>query len=257
MAISNGNFAVNRNGGLNSMTRLLLADDDQVLSDLLSEYLRSQDLTVTQVMNGRAAVEAVTEASGSTEEIDLVVLDVMMPELDGFGALREIRAFSEVPVLMLTARGEDVDRIVGLEMGADDYLPKPCNPRELLARVRAILRRVDISGQGNFPEALEIDDLVLRSSDRTVQLSGKPVELTTAEFNMLEALMRNAGSIVSKEDLTEKGLARKLELYDRSVDMHISNLRKKLGQKPNTQQRIKTVRGIGYLYAVDTSQRDG
>lgn len=222
------------------MPRILLADDDQVLSDLLTEYLQSQELVVEQVMDGRAAVEALRE------DIDLVVLDVMMPVMDGFAALREIRTVSQVPVLMLTARGEDVDRIVGLEMGADDYLPKPCNPRELLARIRAILRRSEgaVAAAAN---ALEVGPLSLRSSDRTVSLNGDPVQLTVAEFNMLEALMLAAGAIVTKEELTEKGLARKLELYDRSVDMHISNLRRKLGQTQDGDQLIRTVRGIGYM----------
>ncbi len=226
------------------MHRILLADDDQVLSDLLTEYLQSQNLEVEQVMDGRAAVDALRE------DIDLVVLDVMMPVLDGFAALREIRMKSKVPVLMLTARGEDVDRIVGLEMGADDYLPKPCNPRELLARIRAILRRSDAAVTAGA-DALEVGDLVLRNSDRTVTLAGEPVQLTVAEFNMLEALMSVAGSIVTKEELTEKGLARKLELYDRSVDMHISNLRRKLGQSQGGEQLIRTVRGIGYMLGTD------
>lgn len=226
------------------MTQILLADDDQVLSDLLTEFLSAQQLTVTQVFDGGGAVENVL---GNT--YDLMILDVMMPVLDGFEVLREVRKTSQVPIIMLTARGEDVDRIVGLEMGADDYLPKPCNPRELLARIKAILRRVELSVTPVEPESLEFDDLIVNTGNRTVTVNGSLLELTAAEFNMLELLVRRSGVVISKEELTEKGLSRKLELYDRSVDMHISNLRKKLGKDANDKQRIKTVRGIGYLLA--------
>jgi len=230
------------------VSRVLIADDDQVLSDLLAEYLRSQEMQVVQVYDGHAAVRGVSDGS-----FDIVILDVMMPRMDGFEALREIRTSSTVPVLMLTARGEDVDRIVGLEMGADDYLPKPCNPRELLARIRAILRRADPVDPVISKEVLRVDDVSLSTADRSVTTATGEVVLTTTEFNMLEALLRNAGSIVSKEELTEKGLSRKLELYDRSVDMHISNLRRKLNDTTGENQRIKTVRGIGYLYVANKS----
>ena len=226
------------------MIRILLADDDQVLSDLLTEFLSNQQLSVTQVFDGGGAVEKTLG-----ESFDLVVLDVMMPVMDGFEVLREVRKTSQVPIIMLTARGEDVDRIVGLEMGADDYLPKPCNPRELLARIKAILRRVELSGTPVEPEALSFEDLIVNTGDRTVSVNGTQLELTAAEFNMLETLVRRPGVVISKEELTEKGLSRKLELYDRSVDMHISNLRKKLGKGADDKQRIKTVRGIGYLLA--------
>ncbi len=234
------------------MSHILLADDDEVLSDLLAEYLRSQSIQVTQVMDGQSAVEALPG-----QHIDLVILDVMMPRMDGFEALRVIRQQSQVPVLMLTARGEDVDRIVGLEMGADDYLPKPCNPRELLARIRAILRRVEPVGNDESDQMIEVGDLVMNLADRSVSQAGNAITLTMAEFNMLAALLKKSGSIVTKEELTEKGLARKLELFDRSVDMHISNLRKKLGQAATGGQRIKTIRGIGYMYAVDQGAETG
>lgn len=226
------------------MTQILLADDDQVLSDLLTEFLSGQQLAVTQVFDGGDAVESVKKTT-----YDLMILDVMMPVLDGFEVLREVRKTSQVPIIMLTARGEDVDRIVGLEMGADDYLPKPCNPRELLARIKAILRRIELSVTSVEPEALEFEDLNVNTGDRTVSVSNVQLELTAAEFNMLELLVRRPGVVISKEELTEKGLSRKLELYDRSVDMHISNLRRKLGKNANDEQRIKTVRGIGYLLA--------
>ena len=226
------------------MTRILLADDDQVLSDLLTEFLTNQQLDVTQVFDGQKAVDHIAR-----ETTDMVILDVMMPVMDGFEALREIRKNSQVPIIMLTARGEDIDRIVGLEMGADDYLPKPCNPRELLARIKAILRRVELSAAPVEPESLTYDNIVVNTGDRSVAVGGDELVLTAAEFNMLEALVRRPGVVISKEELTEKGLSRKLELYDRSVDMHISNLRKKLGKDSNNEQRIKTVRGIGYLLA--------
>jgi DNA-binding response OmpR family regulator len=222
---------------------ILLADDDTVLSDLLSEYLQRQGVRVTQVFDGDAAV---TQALSGA--YDLIVLDVMMPRQDGFEALRAIRAQTSTPVLMLTARGEDIDRILGLEMGADDYLPKPCNPRELLARIRAILRRSTGETAASQPETIAQGDLTLATGDRSVRVGGDPVVLTSTEFTVLEMLLRRAGQVVSKDMLSEQALARKLGPYDRSLDMHISNLRKKLGPLPNGEARIKTVRGIGYLY---------
>jgi two-component system response regulator CpxR len=165
--------------------------------------------------------------------------------LNGFDVLRELRAQSGLPVLMLTARGEDIDRIVGLEMGADDYLPKPFNPRELVARLRAILRR----GVGTLaPEALTVGDIALRRSDRTVSQGGRAVELTGAEFGILDILLRTPGRVVDKETLSEQVLGRRLARYDRSVDMHISNLRRKLGSGADGEPRIKAVRGAGYFY---------
>ncbi len=227
------------------MANLLLADDDVLLADLLSEFLTGQGFAVTVVPNGRAAVEAVGRGG-----IDLVVLDVMMPELDGFEALREIRSGSQVPVIMLTARGDDIDRIVGLEMGADDYLPKPCNPRELAARVRAILRRAGQEGaQDDSTSAVTVGDVSLDPSTRSATRDGAPLVLTSTEFNVLIVLLRHVGSVVTKSVLCEAALGRKLALYDRSTDMHVSNLRKKLGEHPDGSTRIKTVRGQGYLYA--------
>jgi DNA-binding response OmpR family regulator len=222
---------------------ILLADDDTVLSDLLSRYLRQAGLRVTQTFDGAAAVtHAVSDA------YDLIVLDVMLPRLDGFEALRAIRARVQTPVLMLTARGEDIDRILGLEMGADDYLPKPCNPRELLARIRAILRRSAGGPAASQPEAITCGDLTLATGDRSVRIGGQLVALTSTEFTVLASLVRQAGTVVSKEALSEQALGRKLGPYDRSLDMHISNLRKKLGPLRQSTPRIKTVRGVGYLY---------
>jgi two-component system response regulator CpxR len=222
---------------------ILLAEDDTILSDLLAKYLRREGLRVTQVFDGEAAVAATLSGA-----YDLIVLDVMMPQMDGFEALRAIRGHTQTPVLMLTARGEDIDRILGLEMGADDYVPKPCHPRELLARIRAILRRSAGTTERQRPETLVIGDLVLSTGDRTVRVGGELVILTNTEFTVLEFLLRRPGQVVSKEDLSGQALSRKLGPYDRSLDMHISNLRKKLGMLPNGDSRIKTVRGIGFLY---------
>ena len=224
------------------MTRILLADDDTELCELLAEYLAGEDFVVHTVHDGDAAVEAVRGG-----EYALVVLDVMMPLRNGFDALRAIRADSAVPVLMLTARGDDVDRIVGLEMGADDYLPKPCNPRELVARVRAILRR---SAGGAAPEPrplLRSGEVELDPARRTVAVAGAPVTLTATEFNLLQALMERAGTVITKEDLCELALHRPLQRFDRSVDVHVSNLRKKLGPTPDGAQRVQAVRGVGYV----------
>ena len=230
--------------------QLLIADDDAVLNDLLADYLRGEGFAVSQAADGTAALAAV--AAGG---IELVVLDVMMPGMNGFDALREIRALpgaaGRTAVLMLTARGEDVDRIVGLEMGADDYLPKPANPRELAARVRAILRRAEQHAAPTAAggELLTVGDLQLNAGDRSVSVDNRVVALTSTEFNLLEVLLRAAGRVVGKSELTERGLGRKLTLYDRAADMHVSNLRRKLGGNACGGQRIVTVRGVGYLYA--------
>lgn len=226
------------------MASVLLADDDVELCDLLQEYLVGEGFEVETVHDGEHATQA---AQGGA--FDILVLDVMMPKLNGFDVLRQLRTDSELPILMLTARGDDIDRIVGLEIGADDYLVKPCNPRELAARIRAVLRRTQLSIAHESP-LIEIDDLRLTPSQRTVERSGKPITLTSTEFSVLEVLMRQAGQVVSKDDLTEEALGRKLTAYDRSIDMHVSNLRKKLGPATDGSQRIKTVRSVGYLYAV-------
>lgn len=222
---------------------LLLADDDTILSDLLAKYLRGEGLRVTQVFDGKAAVERAL-----AESYDLIVLDVMMPEMDGVAALRAIRAQRRTPILMLTARGDDIDRILGLEMGADDYVPKPCHPRELLARIRAILRRSTPPPLPPIPERISVDDLTLDTGNRTVRVDGVLAPLTSTEFAVLEMLLRQPGQVVRKDRLSQQALTRKLGPYDRSLDMHISNLRKKLGRLPNGEARIKTVRGVGYLY---------
>ena len=220
---------------------ILLIDDDAELCALLGEFLRREGFTVDFEHEGNAAL-----AHALAGAVDLVVLDVMLPGLDGFEILRRLRQTSKVPVIMLTARGEDVDRIVGLELGADDYLPKPFNPRELGARIRAILRRYEQSRE--VPVAtgrLEVNGVTLDPGTRQVLSSGKPVELTTFEFDILEMLMRSAGRVLSRDRLMENFYNRKATPYDRSIDMHISHLRKKL---ETDHSIIKTIRGVGYQF---------
>ncbi len=225
------------------MTRLLLADDDEELCEMLGDYLAGEGIEVEVVHDGDAAL-----ARALSEEHDLVILDVMMPGRNGFDVLRELRRKSLTPVLMLTARGGDVDSIVGLELGADDYLPKPCNPRVLVARVRAVLRRAGADAQAEGDDAPRVGDIELQPGARRVLQNGAPVALTSTEYSVLAALLESAGEVVSKELLSERALGRKLTRYDRSLDMHISNLRRKLGALPGGDERIQTVRGIGYLY---------
>lgn len=225
------------------MTRLLLADDDAELCEMLTEYLAGEGFSVEIVHDGTSALE-----KALADRYDLIVLDVMMPGMSGLDVLREIRRHSLRPVLMLTARGGDVESIVGLELGADDYLPKPCNPRVLVARIRAVLRRASSEAQSGEAQDLHVGDLELQRGSRRVLRDGEAVELTSTEFSVLAVLLRAAGEVVGKETLSERALGRELTRYDRSLDMHISNLRRKLGPLPGGEERIHTVRGIGYLY---------
>jgi two-component system response regulator CpxR len=229
------------------MPRILLADDDTELCAMLSEYLGAEGFEVSSAYDGDEAL-----ARARSGEFDLIVLDVMMPRRNGFDVLRELRTHALTPVLMLTARGEDVDSIVGLELGADDYLAKPCNPRVLVARVRAILRRSEPQQDtgSTAAEVLQVGDVVLHGGARTVHCTGRPAALTSTEFGILEALLREAGHVVSKADISERVLGRRLGRFDRSLDMHVSNLRHKLGPFADGEERIKTVRGIGYQYVV-------
>lgn len=226
-----------------STARVLLVDDDRVLCSMLADYLAAEQFQVTAVHDGQQGVERVR-----AEAFDAVVMDITMPVMNGFDALREIRGYSNVPVLMLTARGDETDRIVGLEIGADDYLPKPFNPRELSARLKAVLRRArQPADTGSKP--LRFADLVLTPGSQTLEVAGSAVPLTATEYGMLELLVRSAGDVVRKEVLSETVLGRRLTPYDRSLDTHIANLRKKLGPDADGQPRIKTVRGQGYLLA--------
>jgi len=227
-----------------AMPHLLLADDDLELSLMLKEYLEGSGFQVDTVPDGHLALKRALD-----EEFDLIILDIMMPGRNGLDVLRELRTKKVTPVLMLTARGEDVDSIVGLELGADDYLSKPCNPRVLEARIRALLRRSELRAESveNGPaQLIRIGDLSLHGGTRSVMLGDQPIVLTSTEFSILEILMREAGRVVSKDELSEFALARPLSHFDRSLDMHVSNLRRKLGPLTDGGERIKTVRGIGY-----------
>lgn len=224
-------------------TKILIADDDTELSDLLRQFFESEGFAVRLAHDGRAALEAAT-----TGTVDLVVLDVMMPEMNGLDVLKELRRVSRVPVIMLTARGDDLDRILGLELGADDYVPKPCNPRELLARIRAVMRRSESAGGRTV---IEVEDLELNQGSRTLLKNGEPVDVTSTEFSILHCLLQHRGNVVSKRDLYLFALGREPVAHDRSVDMHVSNLRRKLGPAPDGENRIETIRGIGYQYRVE------
>jgi two-component system response regulator CpxR len=228
-------------------TRLLIIDDDHELCELLAEYLASAGFAVDAVHDAR---EGARRALSS--QYAAIVLDVMLPGGDGFEVLRRIRAESMTPVIMLTARGEEVDRIVGLEIGADDYLPKPFNPRELVARIRAVLRRTQGEEQGGPARepALVVGDLRLNPGARTVECGGKAVDFTSTEFDLLEALVRSAGRAVSREDLSERVFGRRLFPDDRSIDVHISHIRRKLGPAAHGSERIKTLRGTGYIWVL-------
>jgi two-component system response regulator CpxR len=236
----------------NSRTdRLLIVDDDVKLCDLVAEFLKPDGFELDSAHDGESGL--LRAVSG---EHALVILDVMLPGFNGFEVLRRIRLQSSVPVLMLTARGDGLDRVVGLEIGADDYLPKPFNPRELVARIRAILRRIrpsDSKRPESGQEQLAVGDVEMDIGARVVRLSGEVVELTGVEFQLLEILLRSAGSVVARNELSKIALGRALSPYDRSLDMHLSNLRKKLGHRVGNAERIKTLRGVGYVYTVPST----
>src|SRR5437660_1023454 len=228
-----------------TVDRILVIDDDVELCTLVGEYLAPEGFLVECAHDGKRGLEAAV-----TGEHLLVVLDVMLPGMNGFDVLRRIRGKSRVPVLLLTARGEDVDRIVGLEIGADDYLPKPFNPRELVARIRAILRRSHKGREQDVPEVIRVGDVELDPATRSVLHRGKPVDLTSVEFALLQVLLREAGRVVTREALVDEVLGRKFSPFDRSIDMHVSKVRKKLGDgDSDTEDHIKTVRGAGYIFA--------
>ncbi|MBR9866033.1 MAG: response regulator transcription factor [Oceanospirillales bacterium] len=224
--------------------KLLLVDDDQELCELMGQYLQSEGFDVSFAHSVEQALPLLQQ-DGS---YDLLIFDIMMPGQSGLELLQQVRPRIKTPVIMLTGRGEDIDRIIGLEMGADDYLGKPCNPRELVARIRAVLRR---SGQQSAPEdnsdRFGLHGIELDSGKRQVRVSDAELELTSAEFNVLAELMRSAGTIVSKDDLTEKVLHRKLTAYDRAIDVHVSRVRQKLAAVLPDRELIKTVRGAGYM----------
>jgi two-component system, OmpR family, response regulator CpxR len=228
--------------------RVLIIDDDVELCGLVGEYLESEGFETISEHDGERGL-----ARAAQGDYALIVLDVMLPGINGFEVLRRLRATSRIPVLLLTARGEDVDRIVGLEIGADDYLPKPFNPRELVARIRAILRRTreGKASTAPVPEVLRVGNIELDPATRIVRHFGKPVDFTSVEFNLLEALLRDAGRVVTRERLASLVLSRKFSPFDRSIDMHVSKVRKKLGETDDGgNEYIKTVRGVGYIFAL-------
>jgi two-component system response regulator CpxR len=227
---------------------ILVIDDDAELCRLLSRFLGAEGYFVQTVQTSGLGIERALSG-----DYDLVVLDVMLPEMDGFEVLRRMRAQSSTPVLMLTARGDDLDRILGLEMGADDYLPKPFNTRELSARVRAILRRANSTNAHvalSETASMRVGDLELNAGARTVRCGNEMLNLTTVEFDLLQRLLRSAGSVVGREELTKDVLGREFSPFDRSIDTHVWSLRRKVGNALDGSERIKGIRGVGYLYAL-------
>jgi len=227
---------------------ILMVDDDTELCEMLVEYLAPQGFQLEVVHDG----ELGAQRAGETQ-FEAMVLDVMLPGMNGFDVLRSVRMAHDIPILMLTARGDDVDRIVGLEMGADDYLPKPFNPRELVARLRALLRR---AGPATAPQSagantMRVGDLCLKPGARQGTRGRRPLALTSTEYSILETLMRSAGQVVTKEELSQAALGKPLQRYDRSLDVHVSNLRRKIGGDPTGESPIITVRGIGYQLLSD------
>ncbi len=227
-----------------SVRNILIIDDDERLRELLAEYLTQRGFSVRQAVDGEAGARAV-----KGESFDLVVLDIMLPGQDGFETCREIRKSSEVPIIMLTARGEELDRIVGLELGADDYMPKPFNPRELLARIQAILRRTQARSLKN--PTISAGPLRVDIDKRVVTLNDEIIDLTTTEFEILRILVANAGRVIPRERLMELARGDEFATFERSVDVHISRIRKKLGDDSKKPRFVKTVRSIGYLMPQD------
>lgn len=229
------------------MPTILLIDDDKELCQLLGEYLGSEGFNVDMIHDGQQALELTEQHNYS-----LIVLDVMLPVRNGFDVLKVLRQHSQTPVIMLTAKGDTIDRVIGLEIGADDYLAKPCDPRELVARIRAILRRAAQS-ENSAPsvERLQSGKLSLHLGTRTATWDGQEVVLTGTEFSVLEILVRRAGQVISKDEMTEQALNRKLTPYDRSIDVHVSNIRKKIAQAGSGKDLIINVRGAGYMLTLN------
>lgn len=233
------------------MHRILIVDDDRAFTDMVREFLELEGFSVDAVHDGAAA------AARQIHQEDLLILDVMLPGVSGFEVLKKIRQNSNLPVIMLTARGEDIDRIVGLEIGADDYVAKPVNPRELLARIRAVLRRITRGSHAPAAE-IEVGDIRVNPSSRDAWSRNEKLDLTSAEFNLLEHFLRNAGHVVSRDQLSAAAFGRHItgRSIDRNVDTLVSKLRRKLSSSTGIDERIKTVRNAGYIYALPLAQKN-
>ncbi len=222
--------------------KILLVDDDHELGTMLSQYLEGEGFTTELVTTGKEAI-----SSAISGQYSAMILDIMLPDMSGIDVLRQIRQRSRLPVIMLTAKGDNIDRVIGLEMGADDYVPKPCYPRELVARLRSVMRRFDEQpAPAEKKDVLVRGELTLNPATRVSAWKGETFDLTASEFNLLELLMSASDRVVSKDELSEKALGRQREAYDRSVDVHVSNIRQKLSKLTNDQLNIETVRSIGY-----------
>ncbi|WP_394202474.1 response regulator [Shewanella waksmanii] len=225
------------------MSHILLIDDDLGLAELLAQLLELEGFELTLAHDGQRGLELALSQS-----FDLILLDVMLPQMNGFEVLKALRAQKQTPVLMLTARGDEIDRVVGLEIGADDYLPKPFNDRELIARMKAIIRRTHNTQEESATSVIEFGDIKLDASRQEVYCQEQSLILTGTEFGLLLEMVQHAGELISKDLLSEKVLGKKLMPFDRSLDMHLSNLRKKLPERSDGRPRVKTIRGKGYIW---------
>jgi two-component system, OmpR family, response regulator CpxR len=241
-------------GKITPVNRLLIVDDDRALVKLLTRFLQGEAFQVDAAYDHPSGLSAALAG-----QHELIVLDVMLPGGSGFELLKELRRQSQVPVLLLTAKGEAVDRIVGLEIGADDYLAKPFDPRELVARIRAIFRRtrepVPIGARAEQDEVLTVGDIGMSLASRAVTCAGRPVDLTAVEFNVLEVLLRHAGKVVTRQQLSEDALGHPVNFLDRSVDVHVSRLRRKLGACHSGDDLIRPIRGAGYFLAAEAPEK--
>jgi len=222
--------------------KILLVEDDQELGQMLSQYLAGEGMNTDVITHGKRALEVINQT-----HYDAMILDIMLPDISGIEVLRQVRQHHRLPIIMLTAKGENIDRVIGLEMGADDYMPKPCYPRELVARLRSVMRRfeeIPVVPSDNQP--LILKELELNPAMRSVTWQQQPIDLTASEFNLLELLLVAGDRVVSKDELSEKALGRTREAYDRSVDVHISNIRQKIAKTTQDKIFIETVRSIGY-----------
>ncbi|MFP1741270.1 response regulator transcription factor [Lonsdalea quercina] len=222
--------------------KILLVDDDAELGSMLCEYLTAEGFNAEQVLTGQEGVDG-----AMSNQYTAMILDIMLPDMSGIDVLRQVRRSQQLPIIMLTAKGDNIDRVIGLEMGADDYVPKPCYPRELVARLRAVLRRYeDKPEKTSETGTVTYGELMLNTSTRNSEWRGESFDLTASEFNLLELLMRSPDRVVTKDELSEKCLGRRREAYDRSVDVHISNIRQKLSALEGSKLTIETVRSVGY-----------